>query len=168
MINMLSINWVDKQNKTEKKFLITTPAGNLAIYLMANNITKTEWELGKASMNSIENELCRQIQNYISHPSSCLKVNLQRQGSLYRNKVWSEICKIPVGEVKSYSEIAKTIRSGARAVANACRENPFPAIIPCHRVVSVSGLGGYMGETSGECLEIKRKLVAIESYNKIY
>jgi methylated-DNA-[protein]-cysteine S-methyltransferase len=65
--------------------------------------------------------------------------------------------------VISYSELAKKIDSGARAVANACRSNPFPGLIPCHRVVSVNGLGGYAGETSGKFLEIKRKLLLLES-----
>ena len=78
--------------------------------------------------------------------------------------------KSPLGEPRTYQWVAQEIGQpgAARAVGTALRKNPFPLIIPCHRVVSVSGLGGYMGETSGECLEIKRKLVAIESYNKIY
>ena len=88
---------------------------------------------------------------------------LQKQGTDFRNKVWAEICKIPVGQVLSYSVIAEKVDSGARAVANACRDNPFPGIIPCHRVVSVSGLGGYMGQTSGKFFEIKKNLLLIES-----
>ena len=161
---MLSICWVDQPKIAENKLLISTPAGNLAIYLMANTIIKTEWSLEGLSVIDNDNDYGKKIQDYLSNPLSPLKVNLQKQGSLYRNKVWAELCKIPVGEVKSYSEVAKTIGSGARAVANACRENPFPAIIPCHRVVAVSGIGGYMGETRGKCIEIKKKLLEIESH----
>ena len=47
-------------------------------------------------------------------------------------------------------------------MANACRDNPFPVIIPCHRVVAVSGLGGYMGQIDGRALEIKKKLLVNE------
>ncbi|MCK5190962.1 MAG: MGMT family protein [Methylococcales bacterium] len=110
----------------------------------------------------VDNSQCKQIQDYLNNPTSSLSVNLQKQGSDFRNKVWAEICKIPVGKVLSYSELASKAGSGARAVANACRDNPFPGIIPCHRVVSVSGLGGYMGQTSGKLFSIKEKLLAIE------
>jgi methylated-DNA-[protein]-cysteine S-methyltransferase len=164
---MLNICWIDQQKPAGNKLLISTPAGNLAIYLIGSTITKTEWSLDNLSIISIEESHGRQIQDYLKNPSTPLRVNLQKQGTLFRNKVWSEICKIPIGEVKSYSEIAKKIGSGARAVANACRDNPFPGIIPCHRVVSVSGLGGYMGETRGKCIKIKKKLLAIESHFKI-
>ncbi len=160
---MLSICWVDQQKIAENKLHISTPAGNLVIYLKGSTITKTTWSLEPLSIISVDNKYCRQIQDYLENPSISLKLNLQKQGTLYRNKVWAEICKIPLGEVKSYSDIANSIGSGARAVANACRENPFPGIIPCHRVVSVSGLGGYMGQTSGKCIEIKKKLLAIET-----
>lgn len=159
---MLIISWVEFQGAIEKKILISTPVGNLAIYEMANSIIKTEWVFESQTAVPIDSDHCRKIQCYLKNPSTALTINLQKQGSLYRNKVWSEICKIPLGEVKSYSQIAKAIGSGARAVANACRNNPFPGIIPCHRVVSVSGLGGYMGETSGKCIEIKKKLLELE------
>ncbi|MCK5354927.1 MAG: MGMT family protein, partial [Methyloprofundus sp.] len=47
-------------------------------------------------------------------------------------------------------------------LANACRKNPFPLIIPCHRVVAKTGLGGYAGETTGKLIEIKAALLQHE------
>ena len=116
----------------------------------------------------MDNSLCIQIQGYLYDPTISLSVKLQKQGSDFRNKVWTEICKIPSGHVLSYLELADKVESGARAVANACRDNPFPGIIPCHRVVSISGLGGYMGQTSGKFLDIKKKLLAIEHQNDFF
>ena len=160
----VTIRWVDQKEAIENCVKVPTVAGNLFIYLIGNVITKTEWSLEKIAMSSIvDNSQCKQIQDYLNNPTSSLSVNLQKQGSDFRNKVWAEICKIPVGKVLSYSELASKAGSGARAVANACRDNPFPGIIPCHRVVSVSGLGGYMGQTSGKLFSIKEKLLAIES-----
>jgi methylated-DNA-[protein]-cysteine S-methyltransferase len=63
--------------------------------------------------------------------------------------VWKEIKKIPQGETRSYKQIAKAIGrpKSSRAVANACGKNPYPIIIPCHRVVKSNGsLGGYSGK----------------------
>ena len=70
------------------------------------------------------------------------------EGTAFQKKVWSEIDKIPRGEVVTYSQIAKNIGhpKAARAVANACGANPNPIIVPCHRVIRSDGeLGGYRG-----------------------
>ena len=65
-------------------------------------------------------------------------------GTEFQVKVWSELKKIPYGEVRTYKQIAESIGSpkSSRAVANACAKNPHPPLIPCHRVVrSDGGLG---------------------------
>ena len=69
-------------------------------------------------------------------------------GTPFQIKVWKEITKIPEGNTKTYKEIAINIGhpNSARAVANACGKNPYPIIIPCHRVICSNGkLGGYSG-----------------------
>ncbi len=69
-------------------------------------------------------------------------------GTSFQIKVWKEIIKIPKGKTKTYKEIAINIGhpNSARAVANACRKNPYPVTIPCHRVVRSDGkIGGYSG-----------------------
>ena len=53
-----------------------------------------------------------------------------------------------MGKTKTYGELAKEIKSGARAVGTACGANPYPLIAPCHRVVSAQGIGGFMKENS--------------------
>ena len=160
----VDIHWVEQKNSEENNTKISTVIGILVIYQVDNVITRTEWSLDCSVLSSYTTDSqCKQIQSYLNNPTISLTVNLQKQGTDFRNKVWAEICKIPVGQVLSYSAIAEKVDSGARAVANACRDNPFPGIIPCHRVVSVSGLGGYMGRTSGELFEIKKKLLLIES-----
>ena len=70
-------------------------------------------------------------------------------GTVFQIQVWEEIKKIPRGEPLSYKQIALTIGrpKSSRAVANACGKNPYPIIIPCHRVVKSNGsLGGYSGK----------------------
>ena len=70
-------------------------------------------------------------------------------GTSFQISVWKQIAGIPAGKTATYSEIAQSIGKpkSFRAVANACGQNPFPIIIPCHRVVrSDGGLGGYSGK----------------------
>ena len=84
-------------------------------------------------------------------------------GTEFQIKVWKEIAKIPLGETRSYKEIATAIGSpnSSRAVANACGKNPYPVKIPCHRVIKSDGsIGGYSG-TGG--IERKKELLAKEN-----
>ncbi len=80
-------------------------------------------------------------------------------GSPHSRKVWQALCNIPVGETRSYGDIARAIGSSAQAVGQACRANPWPLFVPCHRVVPVSAsghrAGGYAGQRQGPLADIK-------------
>ncbi len=65
----------------------------------------------------------------------------------------------------TYGGLATKLGSGARAVGNACRQNPISIIIPCHRVVAANGLGGYAGHTQGKVLDRKRWLLTHEGFS---
>ena len=65
------------------------------------------------------------------------------KGSLHQRKVWDAIAQIPRGETLTYGDIAKKIKSAPRAIGGACGANPYPLIVPCHRVVSAQGIGGF-------------------------
>lgn len=55
------------------------------------------------------------------------------------------IAAVPYGETMTYGDVAALTGSVARAVGQACKTNPFPIIVPCHRVVSASGPEYYSG-----------------------
>ena len=83
-------------------------------------------------------------QDTISH----LKIDwdyLEEKYTAFQVKVWKEIAKVKWGETKTYKDIAILISSpnSYRAVANACGANPLPLLIPCHRIISKTGTGGY-------------------------
>jgi AraC family transcriptional regulator of adaptative response/methylated-DNA-[protein]-cysteine methyltransferase len=68
------------------------------------------------------------------------------RATAFQWRVWEALRAIPYGQTRSYSEIARAIGQpqARRAVAQACKQNPVPLIIPCHRVVRDDGsLGGY-------------------------
>ncbi len=76
------------------------------------------------------------------------KIFLNLEGTAFQKKVWQELLKIPIGQTRSYKEIAIAIGypKAARAVANACGKNPYPIKIPCHRAIRSDGsIGGYSG-----------------------
>jgi len=82
------------------------------------------------------------------------------RGTAFQLQVWRELTRIPRGETRSYREVAEAVGKpfAARAVGNACGNNPVAIVVPCHRVVaSDGGLGGY-----GLGLDAKRLLLANE------
>ena len=83
------------------------------------------------------------------------------KGTKFQLKVWKYLKSIPKGQVKTYKQVAKSIKSpkSARAVANACAKNPYAPKIPCHRVIKSDGtVGGYSGSGG-----IKQKLKLLRS-----
>jgi methylated-DNA-[protein]-cysteine S-methyltransferase len=82
----------------------------------------------------------------------------------FRRTAQQAIARIPYGQVATYADIAAaTGQPGAtRAAGTACRTNPIPVVVPCHRVLRSDGsIGGYAGDMPGG-LDIKRHLLALE------
>ena len=83
-------------------------------------------------------------------------------GTPFQIKVWSYLRKIPKGTVKTYSQVAKAIgkKAAVRAEASAIGRNPYPQMIPCHRVIRSNGsLGGYSGKGG---IKVKKMLLKKE------
>lgn len=86
-------------------------------------------------------------------------------GTPFQQRVWREIKKIPAGQTRTYKEIAEAAGhpGSYRAVGQACKKNPLPVIVPCHRVICSNGsLGGY---SRGR--KLKKRLLAMEKRGKI-
>ncbi|MEJ2393250.1 MAG: methylated-DNA--[protein]-cysteine S-methyltransferase [Candidatus Thiodiazotropha sp.] len=104
------------------------------------------------------------IEHYMKDAQSDFDVDIELTGTPFQQQVWRELQAIPAGQTLTYGQLAERIGSGARAVGNACRANPCPLVIPCHRVVAASGLGGFAGQRSGRKLEVKRWLLQHEGW----
>ena len=95
---------------------------------------------------------------------------MKLKGTDFQIKVWNEIKKIPKGSVRTYKEIAIAINhpKSYRAVANACKKNPYPIVIPCHRVLRSDGrIGGYFGkEKINEKINLLIKEGTLKKINK--
>ena len=106
-----------------------------------------------------------QIAAYLENPHMVWQPIAPCSGTPFQQRVWAAMREIPVGETCTYGQLAAAIKSGPRAVANACGANPLPLFNPCHRVVASNGLGGFMQGIPGG-LEIKRWLLAHEQRGK--
>jgi len=103
-----------------------------------------------------------QLRAYFHDPHSPFTIPLTLQGTVFQQRVWAALQTIPPGTALTYGELAQQLTTAARAIGGACRNNPIPILIPCHRVVGRQGLGGYTGEVTGDPLGIKRWLLRHE------
>lgn len=91
-------------------------------------------------------EWANALRCYLADSRAVAALPLDVQGTEFQQRVWAELRRIPIGETRSYTQVAEALQQPAavRAVARACATNPAALIIPCHRVVRSDGsLAGY-------------------------
>lgn len=116
-----------------------------------------------APRSLLAKEAVRQLRAYLADPRFVFSLPLAPAGTAFQRRVWNGIAAIPCGATRSYGELAAAIGSGPRAVGNACGANPYPLVVPCHRVVAANhGLGGFARQRGGFLLDVKRWLLAHE------
>ena len=115
-----------------------------------------------APANTLAERACRQIERYAADPDYRFDLPLRRCGTAFQRRVWAQIAAIPRGQTRRYGDLARALGSAPRAVGQACGTNYFPLVIPCHRVVAASGLGGFAHASGGYLLEVKRRLLLHE------
>ena len=147
----------------EFQTLFNAPFGPIMLHADEHGVQ--EIELFPTSSNStsrssaILKQLEQQLTAYFSNAQIQWDIPLPIKGTNFQQRVWRYMQAIPVGETRSYGEVAKALNSSAQAVGNACRANHFPIVIPCHRIVSKSGLGGFAGQTEGNEVTVKQWLL---------
>jgi len=136
-----------------------SPIGPLGLELTKNGIKRLSYLKGKHETcmpkQGLALKIYKQIDEYFQLKRTEFDLPIDIGGTLFQRRVWKQVSKISYGESLTYGEIAKLIDSGPRAVGNACRKNPIPIIIPCHRIVKKNSIGGYCGSLVGK--EIQQK-----------
>ena len=105
----------------------------------------------------------QQMLNYFSGQLIQFKLPFILQGTDFQQRVWWAMSRIPYAQTKTYGQLAKELNTSARAIGNACRQNPVPIIIPCHRVIASNGIGGFAGQTTGHRINAKQWLLKHET-----
>lgn len=115
--------------------------------------------------NAVAERAADQVARYLREPDFRFDLPLAAVGTDFQKRVWAAISAIPRGEVLTYGQVAKMLRSAPRAVGQACGANWFPLVIPCHRVTATGGLGGFSNhaDLNGFHVGVKRWLLAHES-----
>lgn len=146
--------------------VVATPVGRIGIVVQDDALVDVNF-LGQstalqAPRTDMARRACRQIRSYFSNPRHSFRIPLKLSGTPFQERVWRALQRIAVGKTLSYGALARKLDTSARAVGNACRANPVPIVVPCHRVVASNGAGGFMGKRSGNPLRIKHQLLEHE------
>ena len=152
--------------KTDFDAVIPAPFGCVGIVLSGDVLIDVSFLPSSARLikpaTASARDVCRRLAHYFRDPHARFDVRLRLEGTPFQKKVWRSMQRIRAGQVLSYGELARRLKSSPRAIGNACRRNPIPIIVPCHRVVAASGDGGFMGKRDGRPLTIKRWLLEHE------
>jgi len=152
--------------------IIDSPIGKLGGVTTAEALLRVEFlsndEKKISAIEPLAKTVVSQLKSYFKDPKFVFDLPLDMIGRPFQKSVWCALRKIPVGNTKTYSELSDELASGPRAVGNACRHNPLPIVIPCHRIVAKNGLGGFSGETSGQKMTIKQWLLKHERRGQVF
>lgn len=107
-------------------------------------------------------DVLHSLRAYFDDPRQGPAVDVRLAGSQFQRRVWRALCSIPCGKIMTYGGLAACLGSSARAVGNACRSNPVPIVVPCHRVVARNGIGGFAGDRHGRLVAVKQRLLEHE------
>jgi len=146
--------------------VITTPIGKLGLIISNNKLIGLKF-LPENTLLLINKDpgisrIASIIEQYFYDPKTTFNISIYAVGTPLQQKIWQELQKIPPGQTMTYGEVAKIVGTSPRIVGNACRHNPIPLVIPCHRVLAKAGLGGYFGVDQEHFLQVKRWLLAHE------
>lgn len=146
--------------------IVAAPGFCLGVQCDADEITGIDFlescpaqEAGSA----LAAEAVRQLEAYLADPAFTFNLPLRPAGTNFQRRVWQQIAAIPGGRTQTYGQLAKNIKNAPRAVGQACGANPYPVVVPCHRVIATGGgLGGFARERGGFLLDVKRWLLQHE------
>ena len=146
---------------------VATPFAVLGIRTAGELVTRIEYlPRGAATLapvNKLAAKVCRQIEKYLDDAEYEFDLPFEFRGTAFQQRVWRAIHAIPCGKTLTYLDVARQLKSAPRPVGGACGANRIPLVIPCHRVVASSGIGGFMHARGGEPIAIKQWLLRHEN-----
>lgn len=96
-----------------------------------------------------------QIAEYFAGERTAFDLPLKPSATPRGDVMRDAISNIPYANTISYGELAAAISSSARAIGQACARNPFPIVVPCHRVVGAAGALGHYSAGEGRPTKIR-------------
>lgn len=126
--------------------VLKTSVGPLAVTEADDAIIRVTWSSEEEGEETpLLSEAKRQLMAYFDGDLTVFDLPLAPIGNDFQRSVCDAMLAIPYGETRTYGDIAKDLGTYGQPVGQACGANSIPVIIPCHRVLSATGLGGYSG-----------------------
>ncbi|QFT72063.1 methylated-DNA--[protein]-cysteine S-methyltransferase [Ruegeria sp. THAF33] len=126
---------------------VETRFGRLGVEETDGALTRLVWNgRDEGEPTALLHEAAAQLRAYDQGQLDRFDLPYRIDGSEFQKRVCDLMYAIPLGETRTYGEIAKELGQPAQPVGQACGSNPIPVIIPCHRVLAANGLGGFSGD----------------------
>lgn len=126
------------------KLSVDTPLGPVWVEEAEGAIVASGWgAVDTPEDTPLLRETTAELRAYFNGTLTVFSVPLHHGRSDATGKVLDAMSAIPLGETREYGDIAKEVGLPPQAVGQACGANRIPILIPCHRVLSASGLGGF-------------------------
>ena len=123
---------------------LDTPLGPVWVEAQGGAITASGWgEADRAPSDPLLVEALTQLSAYFAKTRDRFDLPLAHGRTGLQAQVLAALQAIPQGETRTYGDLSKTLGAPAQAIGQACGANPLPILIPCHRVLSSTGLGGF-------------------------
>ena len=121
---------------------VSSPVGPLVLTEEGGLIVRLNWGGEGVDDTPLLREAAAQLQDYFAGRRSVFDLPLAFQPGL-TGAVQRAMLDIPLGETRRYGDLAKALGVPAQAIGQACGANPIPILIPCHRILGATGLGGF-------------------------
>ncbi len=126
---------------------VRTQFGCLGVEEIDGAITRLVWNgQDEGPVTPVLQEAAVQLRAYDAGRLHRFDLPYRINGSEFQRQVCDLMYAIPLGDTRTYGDIAKQLGQPAQPVGQACGANPIPVIIPCHRVLAANGLGGFSGD----------------------
>lgn len=148
--------------------VLSSPIGPIALDSDESAVTAVRLRVSESPSevsDPLLREAAREIDEYFAGARRSFSIPVRRPetATAFQHALWDALERIPFGETRTYGEIARELGTSARAVGGACARNALPLLIPCHRVVAKTGLGGFSGDwETGMAVDVKKVLLAHE------
>lgn len=121
---------------------LTGPLGPITLTEQDGMITGLAWCDNPGEPNDLLRDAARQLAAYFDHRLTQFDLPLDF-GTAFQSQVRRAMAAIPYGHTRTYGDLAREIGVPAQAIGQACGANPIPILIPCHRVLAATSLGGF-------------------------
>jgi methylated-DNA-[protein]-cysteine S-methyltransferase len=119
-----------------------SPIGPLTVRESDGEIVSLRWGGDAHDESTLLAEARRQLAEYFAGRLTVFDLPIAFRPGL-QGEVMRAMCAIPFGETRTYGDLAQDLGAPAQAIGQACGGNPVAVIVPCHRILGASGLGGF-------------------------